>query len=140
MIGPLHHVGLTVSDLDVSLAHYRDHFGFRVISVGDVTGPVIERITGFAGAHLRIADLSAPDGRIVELIEYIVPRSQKSPLDLNDPGITHIAFEVGDVAAMYERLNANGVKCRSEPILLEDPGSIWHLARVFYSEDPDGKT
>jgi catechol 2,3-dioxygenase-like lactoylglutathione lyase family enzyme len=139
MIKHLHHAGLTVADLDVSLAHYRDLLGFRVISVSDLTGPVIEQITGLTGVHLRVADLATPGGQILELIEYKSPRRPPQKLDINDAGIAHLAFEVDDIDATYARITATGIPVRSAPVLLEDPGTMWHGVWVFYSEDPDGR-
>ena len=55
MIGGLHHVGITVSDLDRSLAFYRGLLGLHIEARAvDVAA---EDVTGIPGALCSIADL-----------------------------------------------------------------------------------
>ena len=58
MIGGLHHVGITVSDLDRSLAFYRGLLGLHIEARAvDVAA---EDVTGIPGARVSIADLDLP--------------------------------------------------------------------------------
>ena len=59
MIGGLHHVGITVSDLDRSLAFYRGLLGLHIEARAvDVAA---EDVTGIPGARVSIADLALTD-------------------------------------------------------------------------------
>ena len=46
MIGGLHHVGITVSDLDRSLAFYRDLLGMEVVFTQEKEGGYLAEIVG----------------------------------------------------------------------------------------------
>lgn len=76
---------------------------------------------------------------MLELSEFVEPRGEPVRPRANDPGATHIALRVGDVAAVHARLAAAGVETRTEPIEITDPGP-WQGARAFYATDPDGVT
>ena len=58
----LHHVGLTVSDLDASIAFYSALLGCRVRERSQNSGDEIETVTGVAGASIVTADLEVPGG------------------------------------------------------------------------------
>ena len=54
----------------------------------------------------------------------------------NDVGATHIALNVADLQATYDRLQALGVPCNTQPFPSSYPeGWGW-----FYARDPDGIT
>ncbi len=138
MIGGLHHVGITVSDLDRSLAFYRDLLGLHIearavdVPAGDVTG--------IPGARCSIADLDLPDGRLLELIQYTAGGGTRLEQRTSDPGACHVAISVDDIDATCERLERAGVTLRSKPITLADSGPRWDGSRVVYTVDPDGVT
>jgi catechol 2,3-dioxygenase-like lactoylglutathione lyase family enzyme len=78
VITGVHHFALTVSDLETSLAFYRD-LGFNVVSDREVEGGYVEEITGVPGAKIRLAHLSGY-GHNLELLQY------KRPLGANRAG------------------------------------------------------
>ena len=68
------HTGLTVSDLDRSIAFYRDILGLELVSQWDSAQPYLRTVVGFPDAELRIALLrlpgpAAPSGHLIELLE-----------------------------------------------------------------------
>ena len=138
MIGGLHHVGITVSDLDRSLAFYRGLLGLHIEARAvDVAA---EDVTGILGARCSIADLDLPDGRVLELIQYTAGGGRPLTQRTSDPGACHVAIAVDDIDATYERLERAGVTLRSKPITLTDSGPRWDGSRVVYTVDPDGVT
>ena len=66
------HTSFTVSDLDRSIAFFRDVLGFEVTSKASRAPEVIERVTGVKGARVMIAYVRGP-GHSIELIEYSGP-------------------------------------------------------------------
>ena len=138
MIGGLHHVGITVADLDRSLEFYRGLLGLH-IEARAVDVPA-EEVTGIAGARCSIADLDLPDGRVLELIPYTAGGGRPLTQRTSDPGACHLAISVDDIDVMYERLEQAGVTLRSRPITLADSGPRWDGSRVVYTVDPDGVT
>jgi glyoxylase I family protein len=136
----LHHVGLTVSDLEASIEFYCAVLGCVIREKSESRGPDIEALTGVAGAHLLTADLELDGGAILELIQYLAPEADALTQHRHQPGHTHVGFLVDDVDAAYERLRARGSTPSSRPVAIEEPGSAWDGVRALYASDPDGRT
>jgi glyoxylase I family protein len=136
----LHHVGLTVSDLDASVEFYCAVLGCVVRERSEASGSEIETLTGIGGARIHTADLELEGGAILELIQYLAPKAPLLTQRRDQPGHTHIGFVVGDVDAAYERLTARGSTPSSRPVAINEPGSAWDGVRAFYACDPDGRT
>ncbi len=133
-------VGLTVDDLERSVAFYRDVLGFTVGGRIEAAGPEVEALTGLFGVRLRTAELRLGDERL-ELTEFLVPKGRPAPVDQrsNDRWFQHVAIIVRDMDSAYAVLRARGVRYASTaPQTL--PPSIPQAAgiRAFYFRDPDG--
>jgi len=133
--GGLHHVGITVSDLDRSLRFYADVFGGELEWQIEGEGEGVEAISRVPGGSMRVASLKLPYGRL-ELFEWRNPPGRANDRDLNDIGATHICFEVDDLDAAYARLQELEVPCWYPPQDVTE-GPLAGL-RFFYFEDPDG--
>lgn len=131
------HVGLTVADLERSLDFYCGLLGLRLLDRGDDDDPVLSRITGLDGVRARCADVDL-GGRVLELIEYVEPRGRRLRQRPCDPGATHLALEVEDADALWQRLADAGVPVTAPPQELPGPGA-WRGARCAYLRDPDGR-
>lgn len=135
MIQRLDHAAISVSDLDRSIAFYRDHLGFhvdRVIESPPEKG--LGTVVGLPGAAARIAHLSC-GGTMIELLQYQSPRGR--PADPGrtqaDVGISHICFRSTDTRADAARLAAAGVVFLGGP--LEYRPGVW----IAYFRGPDGE-
>jgi catechol 2,3-dioxygenase-like lactoylglutathione lyase family enzyme len=131
------HVGITVSDLDRSLAFYRDNFGLEPSFVMDLSGPELEAAIGVPGADLRLAFLPA-GSTFIELLQYNSPTGQPYALHNYDAGASHVALGVDDVQVAYEELTAKGVTFVAAP----GRTATGPLAGTAYAylKDPDGIT
>jgi catechol 2,3-dioxygenase-like lactoylglutathione lyase family enzyme len=123
MIRGLHHVGLTVRDVDASAAWYEEVLGFR--RVGEFTAPDGERRKVF----LRHDGLQARLG----LTQH--RQGSRHPFDETRAGLDHLAFAVADreeLDAWVARL-ANAQVVHS-PVMAANsvPG-----AAVLVFRDPD---
>jgi glyoxylase I family protein len=136
----LHHVGMTVRDLQASVEFYCTVVGCRIRARSESAGVEVETLTGVRGAHVAIADLDVPNGGYLELIQYLSPRPAPLRQDRPQPGHTHIAFHTDDIDAIYQRLLERGAPVTSPPVTIVDPGSEWDGARALYATDPDGRT
>jgi catechol 2,3-dioxygenase-like lactoylglutathione lyase family enzyme len=133
------HVGITVSDVDRALGFYRDLLGLRVIADQIVSESEVAELLGLDSVQLRIADLDSGDGRIVELIQYLEPLGRRITYESSDSPTTHIAFTVGDLATVGERLTRAGATIVSRrPIAISEPGGSFDGAVCLYVRDPDG--
>lgn len=144
MILSVWHTSGTVSDLDRSIAFYRDLLGFELIDTRVRVGSFIEQVVGFEGAELRIAALgipgapSVPSGHHLELIEYVAPRGVKLDLRTCNVGAAHLALATDSIHETYERLSRGGVTFVSEPVAIPSAASAGGYA--CYLRDPDGFT
>ena len=135
-------VGITVSDLDRSIAFYRDVLAFSVAQEEETKGPPLERLTGVFGAHVRSARLVLGDQAIV-LTEYLAPRGRPVPPNghSNDRDFQHVAIVVADMDRAYQQLRQHHV-----PFVSTEPQTLptWNKAaagiRAFYFSDPDEHT
>lgn len=133
------HTGITVSNLERSLAFWRDVLGFEVSHTAHQTGELAREITGIAGAEIKLVVLRAPGGHKIELLEYLAPPDRKHvnvrPCDV---GAAHVALLVDDVDAVLERIAAFGWKAAGKPQMLTKGPNTGK--RVVYVRDPDGTT
>src|SRR5439155_9320505 len=71
------HTGITVSNLEWSLAFWRDVLGFEISHTAHQTSDLAREITGVEGAEIKLAVLKTPGGHKIELLEYIAPADRK---------------------------------------------------------------
>ena len=134
------HTGITVSNLERSLAFWRDLLGFELSHTAHQTGELAREITGVAGAELKLAVLKAPGGHKIELLEYLAPPDRTKHADLRpcDVGSVHVALTVNDLDAVLQRIAASGWKTAGKPQILQSGPNVGK--RVIYVRDPDGTT
>lgn len=135
-----HHTGFTVSNLEWSLAFYRDVLGLEVVGEQVGTAEYLAAVTGFPGVRLKMAFVKAPgaDDHILELLEYASHPAEPTPRETNRPGNGHLCLVVDDVEACYRELRARGVQFVGEPALIT--AGVNTGARAAYFRDPDGFT
>jgi catechol 2,3-dioxygenase-like lactoylglutathione lyase family enzyme len=133
-------VGLTVSDLDRSLAFYTRVLEFEKVSEAERAGAGFERLVGLRGARARVARLRLGD-EYLELTQYLAPRGRPAPAHWrsNDRWFQHVAIIVSDMDRAYNRLQEHGVNPASAngPQRLPDWNPNAGGIRAFYFRDPD---
>ncbi|HEU4440210.1 MAG TPA: VOC family protein [Methylomirabilota bacterium] len=137
------HTGLTVSDLERSIAFYRDLLGLELIAQWDSSQPYLRAIVAYPDAELRIALLRLPatgagPGHHIELLEYRRPRGQRGDANTYNPGNGHVAFMVEDIDRTYAELSAKGVRFKSAPVPITHGRNTG--AKGVYLFDPDDIT
>lgn len=133
-------IGMTVADLDRSIAFYTQTLDFEMISEHEVFGEAYERLTGVFGCRVRIARLRLGD-EVLELSQYLTPRGRPIPVDAqpNDRSFQHIAIVVSDMDQAYRRLREHDVQHASNaPQTLPKWNQNAAGIRAFYFRDPDG--
>jgi catechol 2,3-dioxygenase-like lactoylglutathione lyase family enzyme len=129
----MEHVGLSVSDIERSIAFYCAHFGFRVvrkIEGNDLLGKVV----GMPGCKATIVHL-VKGSFMLEIFQYFDPEGKAIPADRKqaDIGFSHIGFSSSDVRRDYRILRDAGVKFFSEPVEFRE--DVW----ICYFSGPDGE-
>ena len=135
MILATRHTGLVVRNLERSLAFYCGMLGLEVWRQATEEGEYIDKVVGIPNVRLEWVKLRAPDGSVVELLQYH-SHPVSTPLEnapSNRLGCSHIAFTVADLNATYQTLVARGCSCNCAPQYSPDG-----LVKVVYCRDPDG--
>jgi catechol 2,3-dioxygenase-like lactoylglutathione lyase family enzyme len=142
-ISEIHHVAINVSDLERSVAFYRDALGLRKILDMKADQPGNARMLrlpqkGFKIRSIMMAQGSSTVGEI-ELMQ-VEPMREKltAPKRPDDLGIWIVSFEVkGEpLADVVKRLREMGVKFFSDVEEIDLEGYAPMKAVIF--EDPDG--
>jgi len=125
------HVCIHVSDMERSLAFYRDVLGLRVIFDVQLDGSGLEAVTGEGGARGRMVGCLVPGSRVtIELLSF----GHRAPAQRRGAavgsGYSNIALTVGDLSAARAVLEARGARPR--------PAVELAGVRMFFLADPDG--
>jgi len=132
------HTGFTVTDLDRSLAFWRDVLGFEFSHRVHHTGSLAAEVTGVPGAEISLAVVKAP-GHKIELLQYHAPPDRKKvALRPCDFGFAHVGLVVDDLDFVIGKIAASGWNAAGQPqTLISGPNAG---RRVIYVRDPDGMT
>jgi glyoxylase I family protein len=135
------HVGITVSDFNRAVRFYWDVFGCPLVGVAD-TPP--DRVRTFFAVYpstppgaggreprCRIGWIRVPGGAVLEIFEFD-PQLPPRPVPWNGVGLTHISFNVRNLARWHDYLTRKGVECVSRPE--QSPRGHW----FFFAKDFDG--
>ena len=100
MVGRIYHVGLTVSDLDRSIAFYRDilrlEFQGEIFMEGEETDKMFRK----ENCKARVAYLNgskALEAPPVELIQFVDSKIHKEQSDLFTTSISEVCFYTDDI-------------------------------------------
>jgi catechol 2,3-dioxygenase-like lactoylglutathione lyase family enzyme len=136
-IKALDHISVTVSDMDRSLAFYRDLLGLKEVERHRLEGETISTMAGKPGVVMDVVRLAAPETSdiLLDLQQYLAPEGKVSNARLGDVAHSHFCFAVTDLDEAYAALSAKGVEFVSRPVQF-DLG--WGILDVVFLKDPDG--
>lgn len=141
MIGRIYHVGLTVSDLDKSIAFYRDILGLEFQGELMMTGEETDRMFQKKNCKARVAYLNGSKNiqvPPVELIQFVDEKIDKVKSDLFTTSISELCFYTDDIDCVYKKLIENKIECLSEPQYFDFSSDGFGKSKAFYFKDPDG--
>jgi catechol 2,3-dioxygenase-like lactoylglutathione lyase family enzyme len=132
-VSVVNHIGLTVTDLDRSVAFYRDVVGLAVLVERFRTGGEwFDTLTDNAGAVINGAMLGDGDF-CLQLLEYEQGGTRPPVTGHNRVGNLHFSVNVADVAAKRDEIVTTGGYDVTPLVELPVAGG-----RSFYVHDPDG--
>ena len=135
----IHHVGITVRDVDRSVEFWRSFLGVEPRWRQILDAPYLGRVTGYPGVNIDATIIDLPGGPVLEILNYLVDDKAPNPPETANPGNVHICLEVDDIDAMWDR----AVRSGATPI---SPGPVEITAgpntgvKACYLRDPDGIT
>jgi catechol 2,3-dioxygenase-like lactoylglutathione lyase family enzyme len=134
-------IGFTVSDMDRSVAFYRDVLTFKPVSDVEVDGPEYDRFYGVFGVRARIVRMQLGEQQI-ELTQFISPPDYRPipvPSYSHDLWFQHFAIVVRDMEAAWERLRAHHVRqISSRPQTIPASNVPAAGIKAIKFRDPDG--
>jgi catechol 2,3-dioxygenase-like lactoylglutathione lyase family enzyme len=139
--GPiLHSVGIAVTDLERSLAFYRDVLGFDSTALAPHThfSGLVDEVAGETGTTVSSCLLARTRGTgMLELFEVANPRGRSIPFGTQwgDFGYLQICLYATDPEALTFQIETEGVEVL---LPLQDVDDPERPARFLYLRDPDG--
>lgn len=129
------HVGICVSELERSLAFYRDALGFREAHRFEVAGEAPATLLGLPDVEVEAVFLER-DGVRIELLCYRAPTccGDGAPRPMHALGLTHLSLRVDDLAGTITALEQAGARVLHET-------RTWNSDRAsgaVFAVDPDG--
>ena len=134
-------IGMTVSDIDRSVAFYSDVLAFKPVSDVEVDGPEYDQLWGVFGVRARVVRMQLGEQQL-ELIEFLAPpdvRPIPVPSYSNDLWFQHFAIVVRDMEAAWVQLRKHHVRQispRPQMIPISNPAAAGIKAIKF--RDLDG--
>jgi glyoxylase I family protein len=136
MVKGFHHVGVICEDIEQSKRFFTDVLGGKLLYDAGTTPPgYLDERVGIPGAIGKKAVVKI-GGSVIELVEYLHPKTKPKGLSAAGIGTLHLAIEVDDIDSEVEKLRKKGVKFNSPPTLIKkgpDKGWVW-----CYFNSPDG--
>ncbi|MBU2044101.1 MAG: VOC family protein [Candidatus Omnitrophica bacterium] len=133
MVKNIRHTGIVVKNLEKSLAFYRDLLGFKVERQMEEKGGYIDKVLALEGVSVTTVKMKAPDGEMIELLEYHSHLQEIEVDQITDIGIRHVAFTVDNLDSEYQRLKDAGIFFNSRPEVSPDG-----YAKVAFCRAPEG--
>lgn len=137
-LGPVHHVGISVGDLDRSVRFWERLVGTRARDRSVLDGPLVGHLVGYPQVRIERCWVDLPDGLALELLHYLDRDDEAYPPGTAHPGNVHVCLQVGDMARAHEHALACGAVPVGTPIVV--PAGPNAGTRIAYLRDPDGVT
>jgi catechol 2,3-dioxygenase-like lactoylglutathione lyase family enzyme len=130
------HTGFAVSSLDEAIRFWTRALGFTLERQSEMGGDFLHQVTGVDDPSVRTAIVRAPDGYVIELLQYSRGRQNGvAPDSAGAIGAAHLALTVKDIHAAITRVEAAGWKARGNPLPIA--GGPRKGTLVAYVSGPD---
>ncbi len=139
MFGAVHHVGVTVADMDRAVAFWEQLLRATSRDRRVLQGPQLGTMVGYPGIRIESCWLDLPGGVALELLRYL--DRDDAPYDpaTAHPGNVHVCLRVEDMEAAH----AHAVACGARPVSehpIEVQAGPRTGTRLAYLRDPEGVT
>lgn len=137
----LNHFGVAVRDLDRSVAFYRALSGEEPSGRGVWSSEGLGAAGGGQKATITWAAFRLRNANI-DLLQVDEPAAEPAHDQLGQPGAMHACFEVDDLAAVFRRMEAAGIRLHGpfHRVTEEEDGAEQGAGNVVaYFDGPDGE-
>ncbi len=138
-VSTVDHTGFAVSSLDAAIQFWTEALGFTLERQSEMGGDFLHQVTGAVDPSVKTAIVVAPDGYMVELLQYSNGFQNGSvPDSAGSIGAAHLALTVKDMNAAIARVEAAGWKAKGRPLPIT--GGPRKGTFVAYVSGPDHVT
>jgi catechol 2,3-dioxygenase-like lactoylglutathione lyase family enzyme len=138
-IHAVHHIGITVADVDASVAFWEHLVGGIARNRRILDGPGVGVMVGYPGIRIDSCWLDLPGGIELELLHYLDRDDAPYDPGTAHPGNVHICLRVADM----DGARAHAIACGAQPVS-EAPIDVRAGpragSRLAYLRNPDGVT
>ncbi len=135
----LHHVGISVSDLERSIGFWQRLLGVAPRDRRVLEGPHLGTLVGYPGARIDSCWFDLPGGAALELLCHLGRDEAPHDPGTVHPGSVHVCLLVADMTAAHAHAVACGARAVSDAPV-EVAAGPRAGTRVAYVTDPDGVT
>ena len=134
MIKAVRHTGVVVRNIEESKFFYCA-LGFIIDNQSLEEGIYIDTVVGMKNTRLEWIKLKAPDGFLLELLQYHSNPEQKEIVNQksNQLGCSHLAFSVDNINTTCDSIKELGGSVVNKPVLTDD-----RKVKVAYCHDNEG--
>lgn len=132
-------IGITVSDMNRSIAFYSSVLGFKKISDQEFFGDAYEKLQGLFGLRMRVVRMQLGD-EYIDLTDYLTSGGRGIPENAmsNDLIFQHIAIVVSDMDKAYAVLRKKMImQVSTGPQTIPASNTASAGVKAFYFHDPD---
>ncbi len=130
------HTGFAVSSLNEAVRFWTEALGFTLEQQSEIGGDFLHQVTGVDDPNVQAAIVKAPDGFVIELLQYSKGRQNGSaPESAGAIGAAHLALTVKDIDAAIARVEVAGWKIKGSPQPI--PGGPRKGTLTAYVSGPD---
>ena len=130
------HMGFAVTSLEESIRFWTEALGFSLQRKSEMGGDFLHQVTGVDDPHVLTAIVKAPDGFVVELLQYSSGHQNGVVPDTAGAiGAAHLALTVKDIHAAITRVEVAGWKVKGNPLPI--PGGPRKGTLTAYVSGPD---
>jgi catechol 2,3-dioxygenase-like lactoylglutathione lyase family enzyme len=116
----VHHIGVSVANIDEALAFWESFLGVPARWRTTLDRPYLGAVVGIPGIAIKAAFIDLPGGVILEILEYQVEGKRANPEATSNPGNVHLCLAVEDAILAWRR----AVDCGARPVSPGGPVAI----------------
>lgn len=116
----VHHIGISVADLDAALAFWERFLGQPARWKTVLDRPYLSKVVGYSAISIRAAFVDLPGGGTLELLDYQTDKRTPNPEATANPGNVHLCLAVDDAEAVWR----NAIACGARPVSPDGPVAI----------------